>query len=245
MSDTMTDLDAVVLVGGRGTRLGPYTAVLPKPLVPIGDMPVLEILVHRLRASGIRRIVMAVGHLASLIRAYFGDGERFGVSIEYSVEPEPLGTAGPLSLVSNLSDPFLVVNGDLLTDLDFDAMVCAHRVSAALATIGLYAREERIELGVIETDDANNVTAYIEKPTYQYRASMGAYVFQQGVLPFVPTGTRFDLPDLVRTLIAAGRHVHGYLHEGYWLDIGRPEDYDRAQRDFETMRERLLGGPEA
>ena len=240
MSDPTTDIDAVVLVGGRGTRLGPYTAVLPKPLVPIGDMPVLEILVRRLRASGVRRIVMAVGHLASLIRAFFGDGERFGMSIEYSVEHEPLGTAGPLSLVSNLSDPFLVVNGDLLTDLDFEALVGAHRASGAVATIGLYAREERIELGVIEADESGRVTAYIEKPTYQYRASMGAYVFQRDVLPFVPKNARFDLPDLVRALIAAGRHVHGYLHDGYWLDIGRPEDYDRAQRDFETMKDRLL-----
>jgi len=236
-------IDAVVLVGGRGTRLAPYTADLPKPLVPIGGMPVLEILVRRLRHCGVRRIVMAVGHLSSLIMAYFGDGSRFDVSIEYSLEDKPLGTAGPLSLVQSLTDPFLVVNGDLLTDLDFRVMIRKHHSSGALATIGLFAREERIELGVIETDDEDRVTAYIEKPTYQYRVSMGAYVFGRAALPFVPVDTTFDLPELIRALIAARKHVAGYEHKGYWLDIGRPEDYTRAQLDFERMRGRLLEGP--
>jgi len=242
MTLTPDRIDAIVLVGGRGTRLAPYTADLPKPLVPIGGMPVLEILVRRLRHCGVGRIVMAVGHLSSLIMAYFGDGSRLGVSIEYSVEDQPLGTAGPLSLVQNLSDPFLVVNGDLLTDLDFRVMIQKHHSSGALATIGVFAREERIELGVIETDDQDRVTGYIEKPTYQYRASMGAYVFGRAVLPFVPTNARFDLPDLVRALIAAREHVAGHEHKGYWLDIGRPEDYARAQHDFERMRDRLLEG---
>jgi NDP-sugar pyrophosphorylase family protein len=203
-------------------------------------MPVLEILVRRLRACGVRRMVMAVGHLSSLIMAYFGDGARFGVSIEYSVEAQPLGTAGPLSLIQNVSDPFLVLNGDLLTDLDFRAMSNEHRASGALATIGLFAREERIELGVIETDPHNRVTGYIEKPTYQYRASMGAYVLSRRVLDFVPMNARFDLPDLVRAMISGGEQVAGYQHTGYWLDIGRPEDYERAQKDFESMRDRLL-----
>ncbi|MCX6545115.1 MAG: sugar phosphate nucleotidyltransferase [Acidobacteria bacterium] len=236
-------LDAVVLVGGRGTRLAPYTANLPKPLVPIGGMPVLEILVHRLHVGGVGRIVMAVGHLSSLITAYFGDGGRFKVPIEYSLEDTPLGTAGPLSLVQNLTDPFLVVNGDLLTDLDFRVMIKTHNASGALATIGLFARSEQIELGVIETDDQDRVTGYIEKPTYQYRASMGAYVFGRAALAFVPADTRFDLPDLIRALIAARKHVAGFEHKGYWLDIGRPEDYTRAQQDFERMRDRLLDGP--
>jgi NDP-sugar pyrophosphorylase family protein len=240
MTEPNKGIDAVVLVGGRGTRLAPYTADLPKPLVPVGGMPVLEILVRRLHHCGVGRIVMAVGHLSSLIMAHFGDGRRFGVSIEYSLEDMPLGTAGPLSLVQNLTDPFLVVNGDLLTDLDFRPMIHAHNVCGALATIGLFAREERIELGVIETDDQDRVTGYIEKPTYQYRVSMGAYVFGKGVLPFVPANTRFDLPELVRALIAARKHVAGFEHKGYWLDIGRPEDYERAQLDFERMRDRLL-----
>jgi NDP-sugar pyrophosphorylase family protein len=235
-------IDAVVLVGGRGTRLAPYTADLPKALVPIGGIPVLEILVRRLHHCGVGRVVMAVGHLSSLITAYFGDGGRFDVSIDYSLEDKPLGTAGPLSLVQNLTDPFLVVNGDLLTDLDFRVMIRKHHSSGALATIGLFAREERIELGVIETDGQDRVTGYIEKPTYQYRASMGAYVFGRAVLPHVPANTSFDLPDLVRALISARAHVAGYEHKGYWLDIGRPEDYIRAQDDFEQMRGRLLEG---
>jgi len=242
MAHPPNGITAVVLVGGRGTRLAPYTADLPKALVPIGGVPVLEILVRRLHKSGVGRIVMAVGHLSSLIMAYFGDGSRFGVEIEYSLEDTPLGTAGPLSLVQNLTDPFLVVNGDLLTDLDFRVMIRRHNESGALATIGLFAREERIDLGVVETDDQDRVTGYIEKPTYQYRASMGAYVFGRAVLPFVPANIRFDLPDLVRALIAAREQVAGYEHKGYWLDIGRPEDYARAQDDFERMRGRLLDG---
>lgn len=240
MAHPTDGIAAVVLVGGRGTRLAPYTADLPKALVPIGGMPVLEILVRRLHNCGVSRIVLAVGHLSSLIMAYFGDGSRFGVEIEYSLEDTPLGTAGPLSLVQHLTDPFLVVNGDLLTDLDFRVMIRRHNESGALATIGLFAREERIDLGVIETDDQDRVTGYIEKPTYHYRASIGAYVFGPGVLPFVPANTRFDLPDLVRGLIAAREYVAGYEHKGYWLDIGRPEDYARAQSDFEHMRDRLL-----
>ena len=239
---SMDAIVAVLLVGGRGTRLAPYTVDRPKPLVPVGGIPVLEILVRRLRAAGIRRVIMAVGHMAPLIMSYFGDGSLFGVSIEYSPEDQPLGTAGPLSLLQHVSDPFLVMNGDLLTDLDFGHMVDDHESSGALATIGLFAREERIELGVVESDSGNRITGYIEKPTYRYRASMGVYVFGRRALDFVPAGIRSDLPDLVRTMIAAGEYVSGFDHQGYWLDIGRPADYERAQRDFEAMGDRFLSG---
>lgn len=206
-------------------------------------MPVLELLIRRLRLSGVRDITLAVGYLAPLIVAYFGNGERFDTRIEYSHETEPLGTAGPLRLVPELSDRFLVVNGDLLTDLDFAAMVAAHQRSGAAATIGLYARQVRIDLGVVETDGGNSVVRYTEKPSYDYRASMGAYVFERRVLNHVPVGQRFDLPNLVTALISAGERVHAYDHAGYWLDIGNRADYDRAQCDFEEMRPRLLGTP--
>ena len=234
---------AVVLAGGRGTRLEPYTTVLPKPLMPVGDMPVLELLIRQLRQSGVQDITIAVGYLGSLIEAYFGDGSAFDVRIEYSHELEPRGTAGPLGLIANLTDPFLLLNGDLLTDLDFGAMVEAHRRSGAVATIGLFLREMRIDLGVIETDASNAVISYTEKPAFNYRASMGAYVFDARVLQHIPAGVRFDLPDLVRALIAAGERVNAYDHAGYWLDIGNRSDYERAQRDFESMRPALLGAP--
>lgn len=172
---------------------------------------------------------------------YFGDGQRFDVRIEYSHEPDPRGTAGPLALIENLSEPFLLLNGDLLTDLDFGAMVNAHRRSGAAATIGLFLREIRIDLGVIETDASNAVTSYVEKPAFSYRASMGAYVFDARVLRHIPLVGRFDLPDLARALIAAGERVNAYDHVGYWLDIGNRSDYEKAQRDFEIMRPALLG----
>ena len=232
---------AVILAGGRGTRLEPYTTVLPKPLMPVGGMPVLELLIRQLQRRGVRDITIAVGYLGSLITAYFGDGHQFDVHIEYSIEPEPRGTAGPLALIRNLTEPFLLLNGDLLTDLDFGRMAEAHRTSGAVATLGLFLRETRIDLGVIETDATNAVISYTEKPTFNYRASMGAYVFDTRVLDHVPPGVRFDLPDLVRALIASGERVNAYDHTGYWLDIGNRSDYDRAQQDFETMRPALLG----
>jgi NDP-sugar pyrophosphorylase family protein len=230
---------AVILAGGRGTRLAPYTTVLPKPLMPIGEHPVLELLIRRLARSEIDRVTIAVGHLASLIQAYFGDGSHFGVRIDYSAETEPLGTAGPLSLISGIDERFLVMNGDLLTDLDFGLLLSAHSDARATATVGLYERDVPIDLGVIETDDSDRIVRYIEKPVYHYRVSMGAYVFEPEVISHIPKRQAFDLPDLIHSLIAAGKKVVGYPHTGYWLDIGRPDDYQRAQEDFNRFHDRL------
>ena len=232
---------AVILAGGRGTRLAPYTTVFPKPLMPIGDMPILELLIRCLKRYGVQRVTLAVGHLAALIMAYFNRGEHLGVVIDYSHEQEPLGTAGPLALVEGLDQTFLAMNGDLLTDLDFDAMIEFHRRHEAVATIGIYQRDAKIEFGVIETDRAGLVTRYVEKPVYHYWVSMGVYVFEPRVLEYIPKGRRFDLPDLIRALIENGERAIGYEHSGYWLDIGRPDDYQRAQDDFPNMRSRLIG----
>ncbi len=237
---TAIGMRAVILAGGKGTRLAPYTVVFPKPLMPLGDMPILELLVRQMGKAGITHITLAVGHLASLIRAFCGDGSRFGVTIDYSLEEEPLGTAAPLRLVEGLTEPFMVMNGDLLTDLDVRAMIDFHRRNGAAATIGLYDRNVKIDLGVIHTDGSGGVTEYVEKPVYDYQVSMGIYVFEPRVLEFIPPGGRFDLPDLVRELIARGEGVAGYKHVGYWLDIGRPDDYQRAQEEFESMRARIL-----
>jgi NDP-mannose synthase len=232
---------AIILAGGRGTRLAPYTTILPKPLMPIGDMPILELLVRQLSRRGVHHVTLAVGHLASLIMAYFGHGERFGVEIEYSVEETPLGTAGPLGLIRGLDETFLVLNGDLLTDLDFTTMVAAHRSSGAAATVGIYGREVTIDLGVVETDHESMLCAYREKPSFHYDVSMGIYVFEPKVLGLIPRDERFDLPMLVQALMAAKERVLGYRHRGYWLDIGRPDDYQRAQEDYPTWRATLLG----
>lgn len=237
-----SQLRAVVLAGGRGTRLAPYTTVLPKPLMPVGDMPILEFLILRLREHGITSVTIAVGHLASLIQAYFGDGSKWGVQIDYSMEQQPLGTAGPLRLATGLNQTFLLMNGDLLTDLDFGAFHQAHLDSGAAATVGVYERDYQVELGVIEMNDIRQVTGYVEKPVYRYRASMGVYVLEPHVVDCIPPDRPFDLPDLIRALMAKGEPVSAYVHSGYWLDIGRPEDYQRAQADVGGLRDRMAKG---
>lgn len=238
--EVLARLCAVILAGGRGRRLAPYTAILPKPLMPIDDMPILEVVVRQLQHAGIRDITLAVGYLASLLEAYFGDGSKWGVRISYSREESPLGTAGPLTLVSGLERTFLVMNGDLLTTLDYTAMVRFHREHGAVATVGLFDKEVKIDLGVIETDDDHHITGYVEKPTLHYQVSMGVYVMEPAVLRYIPAGQKFDLPDLVRALIADGLPVIGYHFNGYWLDIGRQEDYAQAVELFQRERARFL-----
>jgi NDP-mannose synthase len=233
-------LRAVILAGGKGTRLAPYTTVFPKPLMPVGDMPILELLIRQLEHAGIDRVTLAVGHLSSLLMAYFQDGAQLGLPIDYSVEREPLGTAGPLGLVEGLDETFLVMNGDLLTDLDFQAMIDAHRRRGVVATIGIYERLVTIDLGVVETTHDNLITGYIEKPTNRFLVSMGVYVLEPAVLSLIPRLVPFDLPDLVRRLLTGGEAVAGFLHPGYWLDIGRPDDYQRAQEDAVEIQRMLL-----
>jgi len=229
------------MAGGKGTRLAPYTVSFPKPLMPIGDMPILELLIRRLERIGVTHVVLAVGHLASLLMAYFGDGAPLGVQIDYSLEKEPLGTAGPLGLIRGLDETFFVMNGDLLTDLDFTGLAETHRESGGAATIGVYRRSVKIDLGVIETDAHGNVSRYLEKPVNDFLVSMGVYVMEPDVLSLIPKQERFDLPDLIGALLASGRRVATHEHPGYWLDIGRPDDYQQAQNDFESIRARLLG----
>ena len=230
----------VILAGGRGTRLRPYTTIFPKPLMPVGDMPILEIVIRQLKHAGITDIVMAVGHLAELLEAYFGDGSRLGVRIAYSREETPLGTAGPLALIPGLDETFLVMNGDVLTTIDYTALIAAHRRSGALATIATHRRDVRIDLGVIETDAAGRLTDYIEKPTYHYRVSMGIYIFEPAALGYIPQGQRFDFPELILRLLAAGQPVQSFPFDGYWLDIGRPDDYEQAIEEFERLKTQFL-----
>ncbi len=234
-------MQAIILAGGKGRRLRPYTTVLPKPLMPLGDMPIIEVVLRQLAASGFDRVTVAVGYLAELLMAYCGDGSKFGLSLKYSREEEPLGTAGPLALIDGLEDTFLVMNGDVLTSLDLRGLVQQHRASGAAATIATHQRVQQINYGIIESDAANRVSAYIEKPAYHYQVSMGIYVLEPAVLDFVPRGQYLDLPDLVRALMTAGRPVLAYPFDGYWLDIGRHDDYEQAVEEFEAMRPMLLG----
>ena len=232
---------AVILAGGKGTRLMPFSASFPKPLVPLGDKPVLEILVRRLKSSGFDRLVLAVGHLAHLIEAYFGDGSEYGVEITYSREQSPLGTAGPLAMVENLDENFLVLNGDLLTDLDFSMLAKTHSDSGSVITVARYRRVHKVEFGVLELGTGGIITGYNEKPVMDYDVSMGAYAFSRNaVTRYMEKGARADLPELVLKVVGMGGLVDSWLHEGFWLDIGRPEDYATAQKMFENRPDVFL-----
>lgn len=224
-------MQAIIMAGGKGSRLHPYSALFPKPLMPLGDKPVLEILLHQLRAAGVTDVILAVNHLRHLLEAFFGDGSRFGLSVTYSVEDRSLGTAGPMGLVlDRLDDEFMLTNGDLLTTLDMGTMLADHRARQADATIGTYRRELRSEFGLLEVDEAMRMTGYHEKPTYQHLVSMGIYVLRrEAVQSFVVPGEYLDMPVLMQSMQRAGRHVLCHCQDCFWLDIGRPEDFAQAQ----------------
>lgn len=235
-------MKAVVLAGGKGTRLAPYTKILPKPLMPIGDMPILEVLIKQMKCAGVDEIILTVGHLAELLRAFFQNGERYGLRVDYSFEDKPLGTAGPLSLVKErLVDTFLVTNGDVLTTLDLNSIIESHHRSGAAATIAMHVREVKIDLGVLRFNGSYELCDYIEKPSYRFHVSMGIYVFEPRVLNFIPYNKYLDFPDLILKLIASGERVIGHPFDGYWQDLGRADDYEQAIQDFEGLKPQILG----
>lgn len=234
---------AVILAGGKGTRLRPYTTVLPKPLMPIGERPILDIVLRQLKHAGFERVTISTGYLAELIEAFFGDGSKIGIPVDYVREDEPLGTAGALGLVDKLDDNFLVMNGDVLTDMDYSALLKAHSESDAAATIATQSRDVQVSLGVLRFDnqaDETRLTGYDEKPTLSYEASMGVYCFAPRALEEINAGERLDFPDLVLRLIAAGEVVRGRPTDAFWLDIGQHEDYEQAQEDYERLTDRFL-----
>lgn len=234
-------MKAVVLAGGKGTRLAPYTYILPKPMMPIGDHAILEVLLGQISRAGIKEVTLAVGHLAGLMESYFKDGSQYDLKIAYAHETKPLGTAGPLALIEGLTDTFLVCNGDILTLLDINQLVNFHKDQKALCTIASHQRTHKINLGVIEHEiDSKWVSGYIEKPSLNFLVSMGMYVFEPGVLDFIPKGEYFDFPTLVNTLLTANEKVACYPYDGYWRDLGNPEDFTEANEDFESMRSQFL-----
>ena len=234
-------MKAVVLAGGKGTRLAPYTTILPKPLMPIGEMPILEIMLRQMRRAGIGEVTLTVGHLAGLLRAFFQDGSQWGLKVDYSSEDQPLGTAGPLSLLKGLDDTFLVSNGDVLTTLNLKSLIEYHKRSGAIATIASHNRSIKIDLGVLQTNSTQEIVGYIEKPTYDFYVSMGIYVFEPRILDYIPYNQYLDLPNLVLKLIAAGEKVVSYRYDGYWMDLGRVSDYEQAMSDFDLIRPQLMG----
>jgi NDP-mannose synthase len=224
-------LDAVILAGGKGTRLRPYTTTLPKPLMPVGERPILEIVIGQLRAAGIKKLTMAVNHMADLIMAFFGNGEKFGVEITYSIEDKPLGTVGPVKVIKDLPESFLVMNGDILTDIDYADLYRKHLSSGADLTIATYQRDNKIDFGVLEID-AGRLIGFREKPVYHFNVSMGIYVFNRALLDRVPPNQHFGIDNLVLGMLADKYPINTYPFCGYWLDIGRPDDFDQANRDI-------------
>jgi NDP-sugar pyrophosphorylase family protein len=238
-STTATMPRAVLLAGGKGTRLHPFTVTFPKPLMPIGDMPILEILLRQLHRCGVRDVTLALGHLAELIEAFIAQrirGALPDMRIASVVEQTPTGTAGSLSLIRGLDETFLVMNGDLLTDLDFRRLVEHHRTSGAELTIASHVKRVKIDLGVLELDGDGRLIDYIEKPEKQYQVSMGVYVYEPTVLDLIPRGGHLDFPDLVLLMLRQRRAVSVYPFDGMWLDIGRPEDYAQAQEMCERKQ---------
>lgn len=232
-------MKAVILAGGRGTRLHPFTVSFPKPLMPLGEVPVLEVLMTRLIQHQITDITLCLGHLAGLIQAYLDQNKKLTsqIKLNYVIENEPTGTAGSLSLVPGLDDTFLVLNGDLLTNIDLQALVKYHKEQGAILTIATHKRKVKIDLGVLQFDENSIITNYLEKPETTYHVSMGIYVYEPRVLSYIPNGACLDFPNLVMKLIAANEKVVSYVTDCVWLDIGRPDDYARAQELFSQNRE--------
>lgn len=233
--DNLRAPKAVVLAGGKGTRLRPYTAVIPKPLVPVGEKAILEILIGQLVESGITDLTLCVNHFARLIEAYFGNGSQFGATIEYSLEDKPLSTMAPLRLIDNLPDDFLVMNGDLLTDIDFKEFLAYHKEHKALLTVATYSRKQKIDFGVIDIDASKlTATGFREKPETDLSVSMGVYALNRRILDFIPANEKFGFDGLMLALLEANEPIKVFPFEGYWLDIGRPGDYDQANKDVEN-----------
>lgn len=234
-------MKAIILAGGKGTRLAPYTTVFPKPLMPVDGMPILEIIVKQLAHYRIKDLIFTVSPQSEpLIFAYFGDGKKYGVHISYSKEKKPLGTAGPLSLIPDLPETFLVMNGDILTTLNYKSLISHHQKIGGIVTIAMSQKKVRLELGVMETDGRSFLVRYLEKPVFTYSVSMGVYVFEKRVLKYIPHGKYLDFPDLIQRLLKEEEKITCYPSRDFWLDIGRHEDYEEAQRKFQEMRGKFL-----
>lgn len=238
---TQSGHHAVILAGGRGVRLRPYTTCLPKPLVPIGEeMSILDIVMRQLHGYGFESVTLAIGHLGHLIRAYVGDGSQWDMEVSFHTDTTPLGTMGPLiELRDRLPQEFLVVNGDILTDLNFRDLMDRHHDSGADITIATYERQVKIDFGVLTVTD-DDVLGFTEKPTFDYAVSMGIYGFSRRLLDEYSPGTAMGFDTLILDLLHSGRQPKRFSFSSYWLDIGRPDDYDRAQHEFELRRADLL-----
>lgn len=233
---------AIILSGGKGTRLRPFTSFIPKPLVPLGDKyTILEIIIKQLANNGFTHITLAVNHMSHLIQSFFGDGSRYSVKIDYSVEDKELSTIGPLKLITDLPENFLVMNGDVLTDLDYKSFFKDHRSSGALISVSTFSRTQKIDFGVIEKDDNNNLNGFVEKPEKKFEVSMGVYMLSKQILDLVPDNQSYGFDTLMHDLILKGMQKQAIIKsfKGFWLDIGRPDDYDFANENYHSLIAKL------
>lgn len=227
---------AIILAGGKGTRLKPYTISLPKPLVPVGEMPIIEIIIRQLANAGFEHITITINHMADIIRAFCGDGSKWNVKIDYSLEHKSLSTMGPLKLINDLPENFLIINGDVLTDLDFGKFYDEHVDATNIFTISAYAREQKVDYGVLETGNDNKLVGFLEKPTNYYNVSMGVYMASKKILEYIPEDQFYGFDHLMLDLIKINNPATVRLFSGYWLDIGRPDDYEKACNDLEERK---------
>jgi len=233
-------MQAVILAGGKGTRLQPYTTVLPKPLVPIGNYPAMEIVIRQLRFYGVKDIFVSTGHLAGLIEAYFNDGSKYGVKIRYIRENKALSTAGPIGIINGLKDNFLLMNGDVLTDLNYKDLYDFHIKSKSAITIAAVKREILNDFGVLKINRDNNLISYTEKPKRFDYVSIGINVLNKQCIKYISKGEAIGMPDLVRKMLLEKERIRCYKSNSYWLDIGRIEDYQKAQEEFGKNEHKFL-----
>jgi len=226
---------AIILAGGKGTRLKPYTLSLPKPLVPIVDKPIIEIIILQLVKNGFDHITLTINHMAEIIRAFCGDGSKWGVKIDYSQEHKPLSTMGPLTLIDDLPDTFLVMNGDVLTDLNFSEFYDNHIASKNIFSISSFERQHVNEYGVLEVNSESTLIGFFEKPSQKFEVSMGIYMANREILNFIPQNKAYGFDNLMYDLLEKERKVSVIKHDGYWLDIGRPDDYEKAAIDYKNI----------
>lgn len=229
-------MQAVILAGGKGTRLKPFTTALPKPLVPVDDYPIIEIILRQMKHHGFTEIVISTGHLAELIEAYCGNGKKWGLKIRYAREDQPLSTAGALNAIGGLKPNFLTINGDVLTTLDYRRLFQHHLKSKAIATVGVCERRTLVNFGVIGLDASDCIQSYTEKPSYRYLVSMGVNAFHRDILHYIAKAEFLGMPELIQRVRQAGERVCGYRSAAEWLDIGRPEDYQTAQELFASSK---------
>jgi NDP-sugar pyrophosphorylase family protein len=226
-------MKAVILAGGKGTRLRPYTVFIPKPLVPLGEDSIIEIILRQLEKNDIEHVYIALGYLAELLKAYFSQlNHKYKMEISFSHEEEPLGTIGPIKRISGLDETFLVLNGDILTTLSFKDLIDFHKRQGTIATVAVHSRKVEIDYGVIDVSRDLRILKHREKPVLEYMVGMGICVFEPKILDYIPENRKYDIPDLISCLIENGQKISAYVSDDYWMDIGRPDDYEQAVKDY-------------